>query len=228
MDAFLQTQVASLRVYVLHVHMYVCSVLSPAEQVWQVACQPAQSCVNTCHIDWFKRGAFALKVAADLWFRQDFSSEYRGSTADACERVYEAFCGFGKLGDVLFAENGVTIASGQESGVFTQQDAHVCVCPVCMYTNVIAMCQCLSLMCVQVLIRTYSCICICMQVFILCIQIKELAAMLLRFKNKHGNVQKALGIFRKYAGQVPPGKTKMIPANISEMTDQLLLDVGSL
>ena len=130
MDAFLQTQVASLRVYVLHVHMYVCSVLSPAEQVWHVACQPAQSCVNTCHIDWFKRGAFALKVAADLWFRQDFSSEYRGSTAEACESVYRAFCGIGELGDVLLAENGVTVTSGQESEVFTQQDAHVCVCPV--------------------------------------------------------------------------------------------------
>ena len=165
---------------------YVCIVLSPAEQIWHVPGQPAQSCVNTCHIDWFKRGAFALKVAADLWFRQDFSSEYRGSTAEACESVYNAFCGLGELGDVLFAENGVAVTSGQESEckysgnssepllapapsnnvaetshttcpeVYTQQDTHACVCPVCIYTNVIATCQCVSFTRVQVYVCMYE------------------------------------------------------------------------
>ena len=73
----------------------------------------------------------------------------------------------------------------------------------------------------------YVCMFVCMQVFSFCIQIKELAAMLLKFKSKHSKVQPALDIFYKYAGKVPPGKKKMIPANIKNMTHQLLVDVGS-
>jgi hypothetical protein len=151
-------------------------------QVWQLSAKPDVkiSSYGTQH-DGFKCGAFALKVAADLWFSPSFSSSYRGVTTQDGETVYRALCNNSDLGEALLdcpsqcllspqppssvEESDATKASGSKVGKpcaaveasepYTKEDFFFELAYFCTYVCVFV---CLSV-CLFVCLSLYVCAC---------------------------------------------------------------------